>query len=368
MATTLGSVRTVVIAALLFLSLTAAPAHAQTTAVDAALTHAVVDDDLAGGLAVVRDGPHISHFAAGYPDVDTSAGFAPNTHVRAASITKPFVAAAVLQLVGEGKVDLDASVETYLPGRVRGEGIDAGAITVRQLLRHQSGLPEYFDNDTPPPVDPTTGEQLLNMALTRPVQFAPGTAMKYTNTNYILLGLIIERVTGRPAVDEITRRIITPLGLFDTYFPPPGDTGLRTPFAHGYELDDGRRRDVTDFNASAAGTAGGMISTNEDMSAFITALLDGRIVARPLLDQMMETVPIPDGDGLLSYGLGLGKVSLPCGVTAWGHGGDIDGFHSFVVKTFDGPAISMTFTQEPDASSPATDPRGDVLSALYCPA
>ena len=367
MATIVGLVRTAVIAALLFLGFTAAPAHAQPTAVDAALTRAVVDDDLAGALAVVRDGPHISQSAAGYSDVETAAGFAPNTHVRAASITKTFVAAAVLQLVGEGKVVLDASVETYLPGRLRGQGIDANAITVRQLLRHQSGLPEYFDNDTPPPVEPTTGEQLLDMALTRPAQFAPGTAMKYTNTNYIVLGLMIERVTGRPAVDEITRRIITPLHLLDTYFPAPGDTGLRTPSAHGYELVDGRRTDVTVFNASAAGTAGGLISTNEDMSAFITALLDGRIVTRPLLDQMMETVPMPDADGLLSYGLGLGKVSLPCGATAWGHGGDLEGFHSFVAKTLDGPAISMTFTQDPDASSAAVDPRGDVLSALYCP-
>jgi len=182
-----------------------------------------------------------------------------------------------------------------------------------------------------------------------------------------LLGLLIGKVTGRPAADEITWRIIVPLGLFDTYFPTPGDNGLRPVFADGYELVNGRRTDVTDFNASAASTAGALISTNEDTSAFITALLDGRIVPRPLLDQMMETVPMPGGDGLLDYGLGLEKVSLPCGVTAWGHGGDIDGYHSFMAKTFGGPAISMTFTQSPDASSPATDPRGDVMSALFCP-
>ena len=82
---------------------------------------------------------------------------------------------------------------------------------------------------------------------------------------------------------------------------------------------------------------------------------------------MMDTVPMPDGEGLLSYGLGLAKVSLPCGKTAWGHGGDVEGFHSFVAKTADGPAISMTFTQEPDASKPAEDPRGDILADLYCP-
>jgi D-alanyl-D-alanine carboxypeptidase len=362
-------VRTAIIwGSLLLFGFTAAPAYAQPTAVDDTLTRAVVTDDLAGGVAVIRDGATLTRHAAGFPDVDTRAGFAPQTHVRAASITKTFVAATILQLVAEGKVDLDAPVETYLPGRIRGDGIDANAITVRQLLRHQSGLPEYFDDETPPPADPVTADQLLDMALTRPAQFAPGTAMKYTNTNYIIAGLLIEKVTGRPAVDEITWRIIVPHGLFETYFPAPGDNGLRRPFAHGYELVDGRRTDVTDFNASAAGMSGALVSTNEDTSAFITALLDGRVVPPAQLEEMMQTVPMPDGDGLLDYGLGLMKVSLPCGVTAWGHGGDIDGYHSFMAKTADRPAVSMTFTQDPDAASPAADPRGDVMSALYCPA
>jgi D-alanyl-D-alanine carboxypeptidase len=362
--------RTAFVAALvLIVGLTAAPASAQPTAFADTLSDIVATDDLPGGLAVVRDGPNVSHYAAGYSDVDTHAGFAPRTHVRVASITKTFVAATILQLVGEGKVDLDASIETYLPGRIRGEGIDANAITVRQLLRHQSGLPEYFDEETPPPAEPVTPDQLLDAAMTRPAQFAPGTAMKYTNTNYIIAGMLIERVTGRPAAEEITWRIIVPLGLFDTYFPAPGDNGLRPAFAHGYEMVDGRRTDVTDFNASAAGMAGGMVSTNEDTTAFITALLDGRIIPRAQLDEMMQTVPMPDGDGFLDYGLGLMKVSLPCGVTAWGHGGDLDGYHSFMAKPFDGPAVSVTFTQDsPDTETIADDPRGAVLAAAYCPA
>jgi D-alanyl-D-alanine carboxypeptidase len=363
-------VRTAFIAALLLIfGLTAAPASAQPTAVADTLTGIVVSDDLPGGLAVVRDGPNVSHYAAGYSDVDTRAGFAPQTHIRAASITKTFVAATTLQLVAEGKVDLDAPIETYLPGRIRGEGIDANAITIRQLLRHQSGLPEYFDKETRPPAEPVTADQLLDAALSRPAQFAPGTSMKYTNTNYIIAGLLIERVTGRPATEEVTWRIIVPLGLFETYFPAPGDTGLRPAFAHGYELVDGRRTDVTDFNASAAGMAGSLISTNEDTTAFITALLDGRVIPRAQLDEMMETVPMPNGDGLLDYGLGLMKVSLPCGVSAWGHGGGLKGYHSFMAKSFDGPAVSVTFTQDPpETESFADDPRGAVLAAVNCPA
>ncbi|SEH64974.1 D-alanyl-D-alanine carboxypeptidase [Mycolicibacterium rutilum] len=358
--------RFAIIAALTLSVLTAAPVHAQPSAVDTALAQAVADDDLAGGVAVVRHGPDLRRYAAGFSDVDTGTGFAPDTHVRVASITKTFVAATVLQLVGEGSVDLDAPIERYLPGRIRGDGIDASAITVRQLLRHQSGLPEYFDEVTEVPTEPVTGERLLDMALTRPAQFAPGTEMKYTNTNYIIAGLLVEKVTGVPAAVAVTARIIVPLGLFDTYFPAPGDRRLRTPFAHGYELVDGVRTDVTEFNATAAGTAGGLVSTNEDVTTFLTALLDGRVVPAGLLEQMQQTVPMPDGDGVLDYGLGLGRVSLPCGVTAWGHGGDLPGYHSFMAKTVDGPAISMTLTQEPHASSPIEDPRGAVLDALFC--
>ena len=179
-------------------------------------------DDLARGVAVVRDGANLTRHAAGYSNVDARTGFVPHTHIRAASITKTFVAATVLQLVADGRVDLDAPIETYLPGCIRGTGIDANAITVRHLLRHQSGLPEYFDDDTPPPDEPVTADPMLDMALAKPAQFTPGTAMKYTNTNYVIAGLLIESVTGRPATVEITWRIIMPLGLFDTYFPAPG--------------------------------------------------------------------------------------------------------------------------------------------------
>jgi D-alanyl-D-alanine carboxypeptidase len=348
-------------------ALTGFPARADSATIGDTLSRAVASHNLAGAIAVVRDRADVTRYTAGLADVDARTGFAPNTHIRAASITKMFVAAVVLQLAAEDKVNLDAPIERYLPGRIRGDGINAGAITVRQLLRHQSGLGEYFDDTTEIPAEPVTADQLLDMALTHPAQFAPGVSMKYTNTNYVVAGLLIERLTGVPAGEEITRRVIAPLGLVDTYFPAPGDTGLRAPSAQGYELIDGRQRDVTEFNASAAGMSGMLVSTNEDTSAFITALLHGRVVPRPQLDQMMDAVPMPDGEGLLSYGLGLGKVSLPCGKTAWGHGGDVEGFHSFVAKTADGPAISVTFTQSPEASKPSEDPRGDILADLYCP-
>ena len=151
-----------------------------------------------------------------------------------------------------------------------------------------------------------------------------------------------------------------PLGLSDTYFPAPGDSGLRAPFAHGYEMREGKRTDVTTFNASAAGMAGSLISTNEDTAAFITALLDGRVV---------PSAQLTDAGPGFHYGLGLTSIDLDCGVKEWGHGGDIDGFHSLMAKVFGSPAVSITLTQSPpETESLAADPRAEVLNAVYCAA
>jgi D-alanyl-D-alanine carboxypeptidase len=219
------------------------------------------------------------------------------------------------------------------------------------------------------PAEAVAADQLLDAALTRPAQFAPGSALKYTNTNYVIAGLIIEKLTGQPAADEIAKRIIVPLGLSDTYFPAAGDSGLRAPFAHGYEMHDGKRTDVTTFNASAAGMAGSLISTNEDTAAFITALLDGRVVPSAQLHEMMDTVDWTDAGPGFHYGLGLTSIDLDCGVKVWGHGGDIDGFHSLMAKAFGSPAVSITLTQSPpETESLADDPRAEVLNAVYCAA
>jgi D-alanyl-D-alanine carboxypeptidase len=360
--------RAAVAVTLLLASVTAPTAHAQPARVDAVLAGAVAAHDLAGAVAVVRSGASVSTASAGYADVDTRAPFVPETRVRVASITKTFVAAAILQLVTERRVDLDAPVETYLPGVIRGEGIDGFAITVRQLLRHQSGLPEYFDENTPPPTSPVAPRELLSWALAKPVPHPPTSVPVYTNTNYIVAGLILEAVTGRPAVDEITRRIIEPLGLTHTYFPAPGDSWVRAPMAHGYETVDGRREDVTAEEPSGTDMAGSLISTGEDMTGFITALLAGHVVAPAELAQMMTTVEWPLHGPGFRYGLGLTSIDLGCGVTVWGHGGDLAGYHAIVAQAPGGPAVSVTFTQgTPGVTSIANDPRFAVLTAVFCP-
>ncbi|MDA2889295.1 serine hydrolase [Mycolicibacterium sp. BiH015] len=355
------------LAGALIIAFVAPSAHAQPSPLDAALAESVAANGLAGAVAVVADGAAVTLSAAGHTDVSTRTTFTPQTYVRVASITKTFVAATILQLVSEGRVELDEPVDTYLPGLIRGEGIDGAAISVRQLLRHQSGLPEYFDDTTEPPAQPVSPRDLLSQALAKPGA-PPGQRVPvYTNTNYVVAGLIIESVTGRSAADEITRRIIAPLGLTHTYFPAAGDTGLRSPMAHGYELVGGRREDVTAAEPSGEYMAGSLISTNEDMAAFITALLDGRVVAPAELTQMTDTVPWPLHGPGFGYGLGLTSIDLGCGVTVWGHGGDLAGYHSVMAKAPGRPAVSVTFTQgSPNVTSIVDDPRFAVLTSVYC--
>lgn len=355
------------LASTLLIGFAAPSAHAQSTPLDAVLAESIAANGLAGAVAVVADGAAVTLSSAGHSDVATGATFTPQTHVRVASITKTFVAAAILQLVSEGRVELDAPVETYLPGLIRGEGIDGATISVRQLLRHQSGLPEYFDDTTEPSTQPVTPRDLLSQALAKPGA-APGQSVPvYTNTNYVVAGLIIESVTGRTAADEITRRIIAPLGLTHTYFPAAGDTGLRQPMAHGYELVDGHRQDVTAGEPSGEYMAGSLVSTNEDITGFVTALLDGKVVAPAELAQMTDTVPWPLHGPGFGYGLGLTSIDLGCGVTVWGHGGDLAGYHSVMAKAPGRPALSVTFTQgSPNVTSIANDPRFAVLTSVYC--
>ncbi|MFE2147177.1 serine hydrolase domain-containing protein, partial [Streptomyces sp. NPDC059456] len=178
--------------------------------------------------------------------------------------------------------------------------------------------------------------------------FAPGAGWAYSNTNYVLAGLIIQRVTGRPLTEEMERRIITPLGLRHTSFPAPGDRSVRGPHPHGYHRTSADRpwRDFTELDPSAGWAAGQLISTGSDLNRFFGALLGGRLLPKAQLDQMCTTVPMADtGAG---YGLGLVSRPLPCGGVSWGHGGDIAGYETRGGVTDDGRrAANVTVTAVP---------------------
>ncbi|WP_455755319.1 serine hydrolase domain-containing protein [Streptomyces virginiae] len=293
------------------------------------LDRLVRSDGLPAALASVtgRDG-RTRTYVAGAGDLTTGAEVPRDGQVRIGSNTKTFTAVVVLQLVGEGRVGLDAPVETYLPGLVRGDGIDGRHITVRQLLQHMSGLPNYTEYDLQPrPYDP---RDLLDIALRHEAHFAPGTKWEYSNTNYVLAGLIVEKVTGRDLAREIDRRIIQRLGLRHTYFPAPGDVTIREPHPHGYhrETADGPLRDITDMDPSWSWAAGQLISTNSDLNRFFSELLRGRLLPDAQLAQMRTTVPADYFGRGAGYGLGLVSRPLSCGGVYWGHGGSFPGYET----------------------------------------
>ncbi|MER5807403.1 serine hydrolase domain-containing protein [Streptomyces sp. NPDC002033] len=345
-----------------------AAANARPDAVQRGLNDLVRSDGQPGALAAVADGKgRTRSYTAGTGDVTTGSKVPADGQVRMGSNTKTFTAVVVLQLVGEGKIGLDAKVDTYLPDLVRGKGIDGRDITVRELLQHTSGLPEYEDLVEEDILggrylDP---RDLLDRALRREAAFAPGTDWAYSSTNYVVAGLIVQKVTGRPLAEEIDRRVIKPAGLRHTYFPAPGERTIREPHPHGYrrEAPGGPLRDVTEIDPSAAWAAGQMISTNADLNRFFTAVLDGSLLREPQLTQMRTTVPI--GKTGAGYGLGIMSRPLSCGGVYWGHGGDIAGFETRGGVTEAGHrAVSITVTSVPPDGPPTKHLEALVDTAL----
>ena len=271
--------------------------------VQRALDDLVTHDGFPGAMASVRDRDgKIRTYTAGVGNLATGVAVPRNGRVRIASNTKMFTATVVLQLVGEGKVDLDAPVERYLPGVVRGHGNDGRRITVRMLLQQTSGLPDYDTivsdgGGSLADIAHTYFEpaQLVDAALAEHRHFRPGTKWEYSNTNYILLGLLAQRVTGRPIGEEITRRVIEPAGLHDTYWPRLGEQGIRGPHPHGYfaAAPGDPWQDLTRLDPSLGWAAGQLVSTPEDLGRFMAALVGGDLLAPAELKAMRTTVAAP---------------------------------------------------------------------------
>ncbi|MCQ8770994.1 beta-lactamase family protein [Streptomyces sp. AA8] len=329
----------------------AASATAKPDTVQQGLNALVRSDGLPAALASVQDREGRTRtYTAGVGDLATGSKVPRDGQVRIGSNTKTFTAVTVLQLVGEGRIRLDAPVDTYLPGLVRGEGIDGSRITVRQLLQHTSGLPNYvlYLGDEVRHYEP---HDLLDIALQHKARFEPGKKWEYSNTNYVLAGLIVEKVTGRPLAEEIDQRVIKRIGLRHTYFPAPGDATIREPHPKGYyqESAGAPLRDGTELDPSWGWAAGQMISTNSDLNRFYTALLGGRLLPEAQLTQMRTTVPAgePFAAGA-RYGLGLVSTPLSCAPGVyWGHGGSTTGYETRGGATDDGRAANIAVTLQP---------------------
>ncbi|MGK5543191.1 serine hydrolase domain-containing protein [Streptomyces sp. URMC 127] len=336
----------------------------------AALNEAVKDG--AGALIRSVDRNRVWKSSAGVSDLKTGAPRGADDTFRAGSITKTFVATVLLQLEAEGKLSLDDSVERWLPGVVRGDGFDGSSITVRQLLNHTSGLkdawddPEFLSKVTGREFlehryDTWTREQLVAAALRQtPAKNTGQGTHDYSNVNYTLAGMVIEKVTGKAWADEVKRRIINPLGLDSTVLPGT-DPRMPAPHSRGYRKllapADQEAFDVTEFNPSMFTSAGDLISTADDLTRFYRALLGGRLLPRQQLKEMKTTVPA----GGTGYGLGLSSATLSCGVTLWGHVGRVPGSVTIAGATPDG-SRSATINFNSDWNS---DP-SRVLEAEFC--
>ncbi|WP_410589017.1 serine hydrolase domain-containing protein [Amycolatopsis sp. lyj-23] len=287
----------------------------------------------AGGAAGAQVGVTVGgrRFTArsGVARLGAPRGVPVNGRFRIASVTKTFTATVVLQLVGEGRLALDDAVSRYLPGLLP----DGDRITVRMLLQHRSGLYNYSDDLTGDPAELQrhwAPRQLVAMATAHPLNFPPGTASKYSNTDYIVAGLLVEGLTSRSWATAVRDRIIRPLGLHGTTLP--GDrTAIPGPHAHGYAQRAGTLVDVTAMNPSVGWAAGEIISTTADLDTFTAALFGGRLLAPAQLTDMTTLSPAD-----APYGLGLSTDVLSCGVRVWGHTGDVPGYHTLLASTRDG--------------------------------
>ena len=266
-----------------------------TTAIQHELDKMVSEGVTGVGATISIDGD-VTQLVAGVGNRKTGAPYPRDARVRIASVTKPFTSALVMLLVGSGEVDLDAPIERYLPGLLHGPGIDPEAITVRQILQHRSGLPEYAkepevtrprSTNHPRTFSP---RDLIKLALRHPAQFPPGTKMVYTATNFVVAGMLVEKVTGTTFSVALRERITEPLGLEETYLPDPGDRSLPRPHPHGYETVGDRTTDVTGLEPSGPWAAGGIVSTGADLDKFLTALVQGDIIAPAELREMQRTV------------------------------------------------------------------------------
>jgi D-alanyl-D-alanine carboxypeptidase len=327
-----------------------------------------------GVVAESTDAGRHGFATAGVADTATGAPAEPSDSFRVGSATKTFVATVVLQLVAEGRLSLNDAVAHWLPGVVSGNGNDGSKITIRELLQHTSGLYDYTEDF--PELDTTanfladryttyTPAQLVAIAMQHAPYFAPGTSWEYSNTNYILLGMIINTVTGHSWQDEVDTRIIEPLGLRHTVVPGTSPT-LPAPHLDGYSsFGAGPAIDVTALNPSAAGAAGAIISTTADLTTFYTALMRGRLLPPAQLAEMETTVPAPELSIIAPgtrYGLGLMWIPLSCGGGYYGHGGDIPGYSTRDGVTPDGGRVAVVVrTGDGDAPAAGSENAMDAL-------
>lgn len=328
-----------------------------------------VDAGAPGALARIDDNGTVYGASAGVGNLTTQQAVDPGGRFRIGSATKSFTTVVVMQLVAEGSLDLDTSVNQYLPGL-----LPDNRITVRDLLGHRSGLYDYTNDwfaATVPGFEAVrnkvfTLQELLDASLTHPLDFTPGSQFGYSNTNFVVAGMLVEKLTGQSLADAYKQRIFQPLGLQHTSYVTP-DVTISGVHAHGYLTPDDSSQplvDATEQTVSWAQSAGAVISTGDDLNRFFSALLTGQLVRADLLQQMESWVP-SDSTGLHFYGLGLRRRDLSCGVSVYGHTGAVQGYYTYAFTTADGTR-SIAASANASNNSAVLSALGNTLEAAFC--
>ncbi|WP_433242559.1 serine hydrolase domain-containing protein [Streptosporangium sp. CA-135522] len=362
-----------------------ASGHAE---VQRALDNAVAGSGAPGMVAEVRDRRGRWFGSAGVSDTTTGRKRQQHERFRIGSTTKAFTATVVMQLVAERKLKLDDTVEKWLPGLVQGNGYDGHKITIRMLLNHSSGIFNYGNDEEfftkgvgeawyEHRYDSYTPQQLVKIGLANAAgpYFDPGKGFGYSNTNYYLAALIIEKATGKTYGQQLHQRIIGPLGLTGTYLPG-SEAKIRGAHPRHYSTlfsqdPNPKIHDATEMNQSFSWAAGGIVSTTGDLQRFFGALLGGRLLPPAQQHQMFDDPVDTSVNGkaypwipATRYGLGVFTQELSCGVTVWGNGGATYGSWVYAMGSRDGKHL---LTSQVNGDWSGLGVLTNVLDAEFCP-
>ena len=294
-------------------------------------------------LAVVQDGRVVKQQGYGFADLELKVPVTPETVFEIGSITKQFVAAAVMTLVEQGKINLDEPASKYLSDLPSAWC----EVTVRQLLTHTSGIPDFEEIlGYGAYRTPTTAQQLISVAAAKPIDFPPGAQWHYSNTGYYLLGLVIEKVGGMPYVALIEKRILEPAGMTRTRSSTPSEVIAGR--ASGYALEEGRIVNRDAIQPTAVGGAGDLVSTTGDLVKW-NAMLDAQsVLATESYAQIWSNQSLADGSPS-GYGFGW-FVSPVRGHRAQEHSGGTAGFSSDILRLPDDRVTVIVLTNSYDAN------------------
>lgn len=334
-----------------------------------AVLEKAVSQGAPGAMARFDGGGTTYRVAEGIADRGTGRPISTADRFRIGSVTKSFSTVVVLQLVAEGKLGLDERVNRYLPGLLPDD-----RITVRHVLSHKSGLWDYTNGmfeQTVPGFEAVrkkvfTPQELIDLSLTHAPSPAPGTAFGYSNTNFVVAGMLIEKATGVSVRRAYESRIIRPLRLWNTLYVHPGTT-IPGRYARGYLRPDEAGAPLVDSTrqtASWAQAAGALISHPKDLNRFFSALMGGLLVRADLLEQMQQWVP-SHPNGKQFYGMGLRRRDLSCGVSVYGHTGTVQGYYTYAFTSKDGTR-SVSALANTSNNSAVLITMGDTLEAAFC--